>query len=109
MRSLVAFNDGWTFAPGFDAARAGEALPGEPVTLPHTAVELPFAYFDETSYCKPFTYQKRFVADAGWDGQEVTLVFDGAMADSVVYLNGERIAAHADGYTPFEARLTGRL
>ncbi len=31
------------------------------------------------------------------------------MADSVVYLNGEEIIAHKDGYTPFEARLTGKL
>ncbi len=27
----------------------------------------------------------------------------------VVYLNGEEIGVHKDGYTPFEARLTGRL
>ena len=26
-----------------------------------------------------------------------------------VFLNGEEIAAHKDGYTPFEVRLTGRL
>ena len=31
------------------------------------------------------------------------------MANSVVYLNGVEIAAHKDGYTPFGARLTGRL
>jgi beta-galactosidase len=39
----------------------------------------------------------------------VSLIFDAAMADAVVYLNGEEIVAHKDGYTPFEARLTGRL
>ncbi len=31
------------------------------------------------------------------------------MANAVVYLNGAQIAAHKDGYTPFEARLTGAL
>jgi beta-galactosidase len=36
-------------------------------------------------------------------------VFDGAMADAVVFLNGEEINAHKDGYTPFTARLTDRL
>ena len=36
-------------------------------------------------------------------------MFDGAMADAKVYLNGAEIAAHEDGYTPFAARLTGKL
>ena len=31
------------------------------------------------------------------------------MADAVVWVNGVEVAAHADGYTPFEARLTGQL
>ena len=37
------------------------------------------------------------------------LICDGAMADAEVWLNGEKLAAHKDGYTPFAARLTGRL
>lgn len=44
-----------------------------------------------------------------FEGKEVSLVFDAAMADSVVYLNGIEITAHKDGYTPFEARLTPHL
>jgi beta-galactosidase len=96
MRSVTSFNDGWLFE-------------GKAVTLPHNAVELPFAYFDERTYQRPFTYTKSFVADPAWAGKEASLVFDAAMANAVVSLNGERIAAHKDGYTPFEARLTGRL
>jgi len=34
--------------------------------------------------------------------QEVSLVFDGAMADAEVFVNGEKVASHADGYTPFD-------
>ncbi len=79
------------------------------MSLPHTAVELPFSYFDEASYWRPFTYQKVLTADPAWAGQEVWLICDGAMADAVVYLNGERLGAHADGYTPFAVRLTGKL
>ena len=37
------------------------------------------------------------------------LICDGAMADAEVWLNGEKLTAHKDGYTPFAARLTGRL
>src|SRR5690242_10794482 len=97
MRSVTSFNGGWLF----EGKQA--------VTLPHTAVELPFAYFDETSYQRPFTYTKTFTADPSWAGKEVSLVFDGAMANAKVLLNGVQIAAHKDGYTPFEARLTGEF
>jgi beta-galactosidase len=97
MRSVTSFNDNWVFEGG------------ETVTLPHTAVELPFSYFDETRYHREFTYEKRFSADPAWEGQEVSVLFEGAMANARVRLNGEEIVAHKDGYTPFEARLTGRL
>ena len=109
MRSVTAFNDGWMFHQGFSTALTTALAPGEAVSLPHNAVELPFSYFDERTCQHAFTYQKAFDADPAWGDQEVTLVFDGAMADAVVYLNGEQLVAHKDGYTPFEARLTGRL
>ncbi len=97
MRARIDFNSDWLF----EGKRK--------VRLPHNAVDLPFAYFDEATYQRVFTYEKRFTADPAWDGKEVFLCFEGAMANAHVALNGEEIAAHADGYTPFEARLTGRL
>ena len=97
MRSLIDFNADWLFEGT------------EKVSLPHTAVELPFAYFDERIYQRPFTYEKRFTPGPDWDGKEAALVFDGAMANAKVSLNGVEIAAHADGYTPFEARLSALL
>jgi len=109
MRSVVAFNESWTFHEGFSPEDAGRQQEGWSVTLPHTAVELPFNYFDEKSYQRAFTYQKIINWDEAFAGREVSLIFDAAMADAVVYLNGEEIVAHKDGYTPFEARLTGRL
>ena len=109
MRIIETFNKGWTFRAGFEPAFASTVQPGETVQLPHTAVELPYNYFDEKSYQKAFTYQKVIAWDQRFEGKEVSLVFDAAMADSVVYLNGIEIAAHKDGYTPFEARLTPHL
>jgi beta-galactosidase len=94
MRIVTTFNDGWIFE-------------GQPVDLPHNAVDLPLSYFDETVYQRPFTYEKTFYADPDW--AEVSLRFDGAMANSEVYLNGSQIGAHPDGYTPFSVRLTGLL
>jgi beta-galactosidase len=109
MRTITTFNEGWVFHAAFSVEQTTAFQPGETVALPHTAVETPYAYFDETAYQHPFGYQKELAWDDAFEGQEVALVFDGAMANAVVYLNGQEIAAHADGYTPFEARLTGLL
>jgi beta-galactosidase len=95
-RDLIDFSGDWQFE-------------GNTVRLPHNAVDLPLTYFDETSYQRQFTYEKRFVADPAWAEHEIAIIFDGAMADTIVRLNGEIIAQHRDGYTPFEARLTGLL
>ncbi|MEK1872969.1 MAG: sugar-binding domain-containing protein, partial [Rhizobium altiplani] len=109
MRSVVSFNESWSFHEGFGQRLLGSFDGSATVSLPHTAVELPFNYFDETSYQRAFTYQKILRWMPEFEGREVSLVFDAAMADAVVYLNGEEIIAHKDGYTPFEARLTGSL
>jgi beta-galactosidase len=97
MRSITDFNDNWLFQGA------------ETVRLPHAAVELPLTYFDENSYQRVFSYEKAFDADPAWDGRDVVVHFEGAMANAKVTINGEHIASHADGYTPFEVRLTGRI
>lgn len=109
MRSIISFNESWNFHERFGPDLAEQFHTGKNVNLPHTAVELPFNYFDETWYQCPFTYQKILRWRPEFAGREVSLIFDAAMADSVVYLNGEEVVAHKDGYTPFEARLTGHL
>ncbi|MEK1930087.1 MAG: sugar-binding domain-containing protein, partial [Pararhizobium sp.] len=109
MRTLASFNDAWIFHEGFSPDLAGTLRDGQAVSLPHNAVELPFNYFDETCYQRAFTYQKILPWQQEFAGREVSLVFEAAMADAVVYLNGKEIIAHKDGYTPLEARLTGLL
>ncbi|HLP67328.1 MAG TPA: glycoside hydrolase family 2 TIM barrel-domain containing protein [Rhizobium sp.] len=109
MRIIENFNDNWLFRHGFEPARVSALQEGEIVRLPHSAVELPYNYFDETEYQQPFTYQKVLAWRPEFEGREVSLVFDAAMADSIVYVNGHQIVAHKDGYTPFEARLTPHL
>lgn len=109
MRNTTLFNDNWIFAAGFDKAAVGAPLKGETVRLPHNALDLPLNYFDEKAYQKPFTYQKVIAWSPEFEGRQVSVVFDGAMADAVVYVNGTEVVAHKDGYTPFEAVLTGHL
>jgi len=103
------FCKNWCFCPGFEQAWVDELQSGEPVVLPHNAVDLPLDYFDETSYQRKFTYQNTIDWKDDFVGQEIWLRFDGAMANSHVYLNGVLLGRHPDGYTPFRMRLTDNL
>lgn len=109
MRNITKLNAGWTFHSNFSSGLIAQPSPGEAVRLPHNAVDLEMNYFDERCYQKEFGYQRILPWSDEFADREVSLVFDGAMANSVVWLNGQEIARHKDGYTPFEARLTGLL
>ena len=109
MQTLATFNAGWTFHNHDDQRLAAEKVDGTIVRLPHNAVDLPLRYPDETSYQRGFCYQNTVTFVPEFEGRRVSLVFDGAMANSRVFLNGRLVASHLDGYTPFEADLTGGL
>ena len=96
MRKTFNFNNSWIFE-------------NSEVCLPHSAVELPFNYFDESIYQKEFTYEKIINQKASWNDKEVCLVFEAIMANAHIYLNDKKIVSHTDGYTPFIARLTDKL
>lgn len=125
------FDDGWLFWRG-----VGEGLeaPGlddrawRPVDLPHDwsiedlpdqrdTPQGPIGPFDakaEGGGSTGFTvggegwYRKRFRL-AQPRGGRVEIQFDGAYLDSEVWLNGVRLGAHGNGYTPFAFDLTPHL
>ena len=109
MQTLATFNAGWTFHNCDDQRLAAEKVDGTIVRLPHNAVDLPLRYPDETSYQRGFCYQNTVTFAPEFEGRRVSMVFDGAMANSRVFLNGQLVASHLDGYTPFEADLTSGL
>jgi beta-galactosidase len=109
MRNTSLFNDSWIFQEGFDNSLRTALGTGQTVRLPHNALDLPLNYFNETSYQRAYTYQKVLAFRPEFVGKDVSIVFDGAMADAVVWCNGTEVIAHKDGYTPFEARLTDLL
>jgi beta-galactosidase len=106
MRTVTSINSDWLFHPGFSPESVSHLQAGESVCLPHNAVDVPLNYFDATCYQREFTYQKVLRWSPEFAGREVMLVFDAAMADALVWVNGIQVAAHPDGYTPFTARLT---
>ncbi len=96
MRKLLNFNDNWLFG-------------SSEVCLPHTAIELPFNYFDEKTYQREFIYEKIIIPNSTWDNKEISVIFEAVMANTQVFLNNKKIVSHTDGYSPFIARLTDEL
>lgn len=110
----VSFNDGWLFIRQ-DSANAEKILPGiipnhkwEEVTLPHSAFIEPLVATDMqwTGIC---WYKKLYRPDRRQKHKHTGLLFDGAMHDAIVYLNGAEVARHTGGYLPFYVNLTDDL
>ncbi|MBV6658709.1 MAG: glycoside hydrolase family 2 protein [Devosiaceae bacterium] len=101
--------DGWIFEPGFEESWTQTPLRGTPIALPHTAVELPWNYGDETSYQRTFTYQRTIEMPPDLGDDRLIVHFEGAMANTHVWINGHLVTHHADGYTPFEPDITDYL
>ncbi|HOC05341.1 MAG TPA: glycoside hydrolase family 2 TIM barrel-domain containing protein, partial [Bacteroidales bacterium] len=110
----LSFNDGWLFIRQ-DSANADKILPGiipnhkwEEVTLPHSAVIEPLVVTGSqwTGIC---WYKKVYKPDRRQRHRHTGLLFDGAMHDAIVYLNGAEIARHTGGYLPFYVNLSNDL
>ena len=54
-------------------------------------------------------YRRRFEVPAGWQGSNVLVHFAGVQSAYYVWLNGQKIGYHEDGFTPGEFDLTSRL
>ena len=47
-------------------------------------------------------YRKRLDIPTSWEGKRIVLNFDGVMAESEVYVDGNLVCEHHNGYAPFE-------
>ena len=88
-----------TYDAGMERNNSVEGM--ESVHLPHTNVELPYSYFDETVFQFISCYKKVFISPDLRKDQIVRIRFDGVMACAKVYLNGAFLGEHLGGYTPF--------
>lgn len=79
------------------------------VRLPHTVKELPSNYCNETDYQMVSTYWKLIDAPLDWRGKHVLITFGAAAHVAEVYLNGQLLTRHVNGYTAFTVDLKPTL
>lgn len=107
----TSFNDGWTVRTRGSMFESMTGTEGTPVTLPHDALlstarsaddgSPHLGYFHEGSW----TYAKSIDVPTSWRGQRVTLEFEGAYRDAMIFVNGALAAHWANGYSGFTVPL----
>lgn len=78
----------------------------ERVSLPHTAGEVPLHYAKPEDYAGICGYRRTVSVPIEYRGKRLFLQFDGAAHLAEVYVNGEKVASHACGYTAFRVEIT---
>ncbi len=103
-------NFGWEFVfECSDGFLRGEAADVSVVDLPHTVVETPFDYFDESVYQTVSGYRKRIEVPAEWKERRVFLNIGGAAHKAEVFVDGVKVSEHLCGYTAFRTEMTEYL
>ena len=100
MKQRIYLNNDWTFWH--------EDNPDvkETVRLPHANVETPFNYFDEHIYQFVSVYEKTVTIPKELKGKLLFLTFEGAAHKADVFVNGEPVMSHQNGYTAFKADIS---
>jgi beta-galactosidase len=118
-RVVQAFDAAWMFYPG-DAPAAGDPMFDDAtwrtLDVPHDwAIEgVPEANqpAGRGGGYRPSGvswYRKRFTLPAALAGRHVVVEFDGVMANSRVWINGQPVCGRPSGYVGFACDLTGRI
>ncbi len=111
MTERIYLNDGWGFTKEYTEELLSGTFSGEleKVRLPHTVVETPYNYFDESIYQMVSGYRRIIEAPEEWQGKAVLLTIEAAGHYAEVYLNGEMVISHSNGYTAFTVDLADKL
>ena len=73
----------------------------ETVNLPHTNKVLDYNYFDEKEYQFVSCYKKQIFIPEEYNDKVLILTFEGIASYARLYINGDYVAQHFGGYTPF--------
>ena len=105
MRTIHSLNQDWTFIKAEHPAD----VPGVPVTLPHTWNAEDGQDGGDDYYRGKCWYLRDLDRPEATENSRIWLEFEGAAMTAEVYLNGEKLAEHAGGYSTFRVDLTDHL
>lgn len=107
MRKVIGINNGWYYNPEYVCGleEKNDVLGFMKVNLPHTNIEVPYNYFDERMYQFQSCYEYPLSIAKKYEDKLIYIHFEGVMAYSRVYLNGDFLGEHKGGYTPFDIRI----
>ncbi|MDR2982721.1 MAG: DUF4982 domain-containing protein [Puniceicoccales bacterium] len=116
-RREISLNQGWKFSienkatPESDPDEAQASFDDstwEKVNLPHTprldSPNVGDKYFKGICW-----YRQQIPVNPEWKGKQVSIVFDGAMQKTDVWVNGKFVTTHLGGYLPFVIPLNPHL
>lgn len=105
MRTIHSLNQDWTFIKAEHPADGA----GVPVTLPHTWNAEDGQDGGDDYYRGKCWYLRDLDRPEATENSRIWLEFEGAAMTAEVYLNGEKLAEHAGGYSTFRVDLTDHL
>ncbi|MGV9183893.1 glycoside hydrolase family 2 TIM barrel-domain containing protein [Arcanobacterium canis] len=108
------FNDGWKFKLGANDGAQSKSFSDanwRSLDLPHDySIEQDFTKNGEaeSGYLPGGVgwYRKNLPLSDDFAGKRINLNFDGVYMDATVYVNGQKVANHPYGYTPFSVDIT---
>jgi beta-galactosidase len=109
-REVLSFNQNWRFYRVDDSQKSiqpptdGAAFNDgdwEKVNLPHTVRLEPVNASGGENFQGICWYTRHFQPDDSWKDHILYLRFEGAMSVADVYLNGQKLTTHYNGYQPF--------
>lgn len=107
--SHVPINRGWLFGgrylDGSEALGFNDSS-FERVTIPHSNAVFSWRDIDRERYEYVSIYLRHIIFSRELEDRRVFVEFEGAMAESAVWLNGVALGTYKGGYTPFEFELT---
>ena len=107
--SRISLNNDWKFNVEY---KEGMEQPDfvdaefETVRIPHTVVETPYNYFDESIYQKIAIYRKLLQIPTDILGKKIYVEFGAVGHKADVYVNGILCDTHYSGYTAFKVDIT---
>lgn len=108
----INLNFDWQYRMDFkdEYVEAGDNVEGfELVNIPHTNKVLDYNNFDESEYQFVSCYRKQVLITSEYSGKAVILKFEGIASYAKLYINGQYVAEHFGGYTPFEIDISEKV